>query len=75
MKEFYARKDEFGAFQTIQHHLFNVSSLASEFSNLPNTTKLAGLLHDIGKFSTKFQNYLIKGGKRGEVIHSQQGIF
>lgn len=72
---YFARKNEFNVFQSVQEHLFNVSLFASDFSSLPNTAKLAGLLHDIGKLSSNFQNYLIKGGKRGEVIHSQQGIF
>jgi len=34
---------------------------------------LAGLLHDLGKYQTAFQEYLRSGGKRGSVPHASWG--
>lgn len=72
---FYARKDNCGNKQTLDTHLYNVAALSSMFSNYLNISKLAGLLHDLGKATTAFQNYLEKGGERGGVIHAFQGAF
>lgn len=47
--------------QTVARHLQNVSTLAQQFAskvNMPLAGKLLGLLHDFGKYSTEFQNYL-----------------
>ncbi len=71
----YSRKNETGDFQLLFSHLENVSNLSYSFSKSPNTSKLLGLLHDIGKASKKFQDYLLLGGIRGSVPHSLQGAF
>lgn len=77
----YARKRHnekgFYEFQTLNQHLNNVSYFASLFAkdiNAQNLSKLIAILHDIGKASLNFQNYLIQDvGKRGDVIHALQG--
>lgn len=47
--------------QFLHEHLNNVSNFASYFSSkisCPEIGKLLGLLHDLGKYSTAFQNYI-----------------
>lgn len=47
--------------QNLQEHLTNVSNLAGEFADkidLKENGELLGLLHDVGKASQEFQNYL-----------------
>ncbi len=78
MKEYpvYSRKDENNNFQTLDLHLDNVARLSESFTNeYMSTVKLAALLHDIGKVSNAFQEYLINGGIKGSVVHSMQGTF
>lgn len=73
---YYARKD-----QTLSEHITNTANLAKAFANVlgcGNTAYLAGLLHDFGKYTHAFQNYLERSLKgedviRGEVIHALQG--
>lgn len=72
----FARKDQF-----LSDHLQETALLAKKFGSVyrcENTAYYAGLLHDMGKYSTAFQKYLersINGEKtrRGEVIHALQG--
>lgn len=48
--------------QSIQEHCENVARLASLFAesiNESDRAKLAGLLHDIGKYSSEFQKHII----------------
>ncbi|MCL2427484.1 MAG: CRISPR-associated helicase Cas3' [Oscillospiraceae bacterium] len=71
MNTFYARPNK----QLLGDHLYNVAELSAEFSICKNISKLSGLLHDIGKASFRFQDYIMNGGKRGSVIHSMQGAF
>jgi CRISPR-associated endonuclease/helicase Cas3 len=50
--------------QSLLEHLRAVSDLAGKFSNevgLKETGEILGLLHDFGKASEKFQNYLLSG--------------
>lgn len=75
LDNFYARKSDNGDLQLLSNHLENVSNLASSFSSLANMSKLIGILHDIGKATNGFQDYLINGGRRGSVPHSLQGAF
>ncbi len=52
--------------QTLEEHLLNVAKISKEKGlkiNLPNTAELIGLLHDVGKYSNMFQNYIKSGGK------------
>ena len=73
---YYARKD-----QTCYQHTVNSAKLAREFASsfgCENVAYLAGLLHDMGKYTPAFQEYLkrsLNGEKvtRGEVIHALQG--
>ncbi|HHW89360.1 MAG TPA: CRISPR-associated helicase Cas3' [Clostridiales bacterium] len=57
--------------------MIQVAKLAGVFAediNARNIAMLSGCLHDIGKATLKFQNYLLLNeGKRGSVIHSLQG--
>ncbi|MDR1940528.1 MAG: CRISPR-associated helicase Cas3' [Clostridiales bacterium] len=82
--ELYARKktDKDGndlpkaQWQTLDGHLKNVAALSSSFCGaigLERTGFIAGLLHDLGKGTREFQDYLKNGGERGSVIHSLQG--
>ena len=46
-----------GQWQPLATHLSNVAELAGQFAapfNLAEEAKLAGLLHDLGKYSVKF---------------------
>ena len=50
--------------QTLQDHLTNVSKLAGEFSekiDLKEIGEVLGMLHDVGKASQEFQNYIGSG--------------
>lgn len=67
--------------QELIDHLSETANLAKEFASVfgcENTVYLAGLLHDLGKYTHAFQYYLKRslGGEavtRGEVIHALQG--
>ncbi len=73
---FYAREN-----QLLSEHLAAVSGLAQLFAGkfgFGSVGSLAGLLHDQGKYTGVFQDYLqrsINGedARRGEVIHALQG--
>ena len=61
--------------QLLLDHLRQVSRLAKEFAPTPEMKEAArqcGLLHDVGKYSADFQNYLL-GKKHGRVDHSTAG--
>lgn len=66
-------------YQTVKDHCLNVaemSKLNAEQVGLGNTAWIIGLLHDVGKFSTKFQSYLSEEKKQSEkekVNHSSAG--
>ncbi len=60
-EEFIAHHRASGQDQSLSEHLLEVASLAGMFGGkigLPNAGELIGLLHDLGKYSCAFQNYL-----------------
>ena len=64
--------------QTVHEHLTQTARRASQCLQavgLGRAAYLAGLLHDMGKYTADFQEYLSAGeqGKRGSVIHTFQG--
>ena len=73
---FRARKN-----QALSEHIENTASLSKIFGSVfgcENLAFSAGQLHDLGKYTLAFQDYLersLKGEKvtRGEVIHALQG--
>jgi len=74
MQLFQARKNGCNK-QLLSEHLNNVADLSAAFSNYENISRLVGILHDIGKITFEFQDYLENDGKRGSVVHSLQGAF
>lgn len=72
-----------GQIQTVEQHLLETKELAEKYGErlgIKHLTGLAGLLHDVGKFSKAFQDYIIKAvndpdsaPKRGSVDHSTAG--
>lgn len=80
--EYYAHKRETvdgeTVCQTVWAHLAGAARRAAECLRsvgLESAAYLAALLHDVGKFTTDFQQYLAEGDRsaRGRVIHSFQG--
>jgi CRISPR-associated endonuclease/helicase Cas3 len=57
-------REEDGITQTVQEHLEGVakiSRICAEKIGLADHGELIGLLHDLGKYSSKFQNYIKSG--------------
>lgn len=84
MTEYYAHSVEGkpqSEWQKLEDHLKNTAVIAGQFASsfgCKNVAYLAGLLHDSGKYTQAFQEYLnssLNGVKvtRGEVIHALQG--
>ncbi len=73
-----AHIDEYGKKQSVQEHNRNVAQLAEqkvERIGLGKLAYLTGYLHDIGKYSTRFQKYITaQEGTKGSVIHSTAGL-
>ncbi|MGF7046462.1 CRISPR-associated endonuclease/helicase Cas3 [Paenibacillus sp. DS2015] len=69
--------------QTVAEHLLGVKALAEAFGNklgIRHITGLAGVLHDLGKYTEEFKNYILLAvenpdspPKRGSVDHSTAG--
>ena len=77
--------------QTVEKHLYEVSEIASELAEKIGSREagaLLGLMHDFGKYSSEFQNYIksAKGeinpdeddyidtkGMKGKIDHSSAG--
>lgn len=64
--------------QTVADHLRSTARIAAAclaLCGLHNAAYLAGLLHDLGKYTGDFQAYLERGdsASRGSVIHTFQG--
>lgn len=72
---YYAHTAESGEWQPIKDHLINTAEKARRFAIPPlkEVAYLAGLLHDIGKYSKEFQNRLLPGGESLKVDHSTYG--
>lgn len=69
--------------QTVKEHLMEVKELAElygEKNGIKHITGLAGLLHDLGKYTNRFRDYIVEAvknplspPKRGSVDHSTAG--
>lgn len=69
--------------QTIEEHLLEVKKLAESYGeklDVKHLTGLAGILHDIGKYTNEFREYILEAvsnpdapPKRGSVDHSTAG--
>lgn len=69
--------------QTVEEHLLDVKELAESYGEkigVKHLAGLAGVLHDLGKYSNEFRNYIIEAinnpdapPKRGSVDHSTAG--
>ena len=67
--------------QTLEDHLKNTAKITRQFAGVFGCRHLAhlvGLLHDLGKYTQAYQEYLTLGSNgekvtRGEVIHALQG--
>ncbi|MEJ5362757.1 MAG: CRISPR-associated helicase Cas3' [Spirochaetota bacterium] len=60
----------------LSSHLQKTAEIAGSFAHsdeYAKVFKIAGLLHDLGKYQESFQNYLREGGKRGSVPHASWG--
>ncbi|GLJ03712.1 CRISPR-associated helicase Cas3' [Bacillus sp. YKCMOAS1] len=78
----HVRKQD-GAIQTVSDHLLEVKSLCERFGDklgIRHIAGLAGVLHDLGKYSKEFQQYIREAvdspdhpPQRGRVDHSTAG--
>ena len=84
----HVRRSADGSFEIhhLEEHLRGVADLAGEFASTfgnANWGQLAGLWHDLGKYSSAFQNHIARGsgfdpeahieGGKGRVNHSSAG--
>lgn len=68
--------------QTVKEHCHGVAEIAAELLRdigLEKTAYLAGMVHDLGKFSENFKNYIEKAAdgekvQRGSVNHTFAGV-
>lgn len=69
-----AHKNDKNKIQSLKEHLENVSEKCFEFAidELKPYARLCGLLHDAGKYTTEFQNY-IKGKSKLKTEHARYG--
>jgi CRISPR-associated endonuclease/helicase Cas3 len=86
-KKFYAHSKEgrpVAEWQPLDEHLKNVAELAADFAKPfggEEWARLAGLWHDLGKYSNEFQRMLYEANgieshletKPGKVVHSEAG--
>lgn len=60
----------------LSKHLQETAAMASAFAwkeDYKSVFYLAGLMHDLGKYQTAFQQYIRSGGKHGSVPHASWG--
>jgi HD superfamily phosphohydrolase YqeK len=65
----HVRQNKDGSFviHNLEEHLRAVADLAGEFASIfghSDWGQLAGLWHDLGKYSSAFQNYIARGNER-----------
>lgn len=70
-----ARKRSDGKTQNLEEHIKSMVKISDSISHYSNISKLIVYLHDLGKISKAFENYLNGFGERGSVIHAWQGAF
>lgn len=72
-----AHRDADGNVQTLHGHLHSAGDLSESYeSKFSQISRMAALLHDVGKIAQQFQTYLVSGnGRRGEIPHARQGAF
>jgi len=70
-----ARTHSDGVSQSLCVHSSNVAKISLFISHYPKTSELLAYLHDLGKLSVAFQNYIKMDGERGSVTHAWQGSF
>lgn len=76
MEYFAHSENDQGKRHPLAKHLHETACLAESFAAREEYSplfKLAGLLHDLGKYQPEFQNYLEHGGRRGSVPHAKWG--
>ncbi|HOX16313.1 MAG TPA: CRISPR-associated helicase Cas3' [Smithellaceae bacterium] len=69
-------ENSFQEAHSLSKHLYETAKLSSSFAwkeDYKPIFYLAGLLHDLGKYQTAFQEYIRNGGKRGSVPHASWG--
>lgn len=76
-------REEDDCIQTVEEHLIGVKNLAEQYGEkigVKHIAGLAGMLHDMGKYTEQFTNYILKAvydpinaPKRGSVDHSTAG--
>ena len=76
--DFTAHIDRNGRSQSVVQHSANVSALSSDYAKCigaASIAALAGMLHDAGKLSKEFDDYIQKRSdtKRGDIDHSFAG--
>jgi len=75
MSYFAHSENPLGLKHSLSDHLKKTAEIALGFGNdaLTKTFKVAGFLHDFGKYQPEFQRYLVEGGRRGSVPHAAWG--
>lgn len=76
MQPYIAHIREGGAVQTVLEHLQGTRDLAASFAgefDAAAAGELAGMAHDLGKFSYEFQTHILHPERRMQVDHSTAG--
>ncbi len=76
MKYYAHSENNYHEKHSLSKHLHQTAKLAESFAaeeKYKLIFKIAGLLHDFGKYQLEFQNYLENGGRRGSVPHASWG--
>ncbi len=73
-KVYYAHSaNDSGSWHQLVDHLRNTARIAASFGRNKferDIFRYTGLIHDAGKYTSEFQDYLINGGTRGSVPHA-----